>query len=155
VNWISLLITVGLAVVLIAGGVAISIKGSWDERIDGLPFAIDAIMRMVVFGVAIAIVAAVVATIYRYAPDRPTSRWSWITPGSLFATIGAIVTMLAFAFYVANFAGYTATYGALGAIVVLLMWFWLTSLALCIGAEINGHLERTCKPDGEVPIDAA
>lgn len=142
INLISVALTVGLAVVLIAGGIAISIKGSWSERMGGLPFVIEAILRMLVFGSAIGAVAAVVATIYRYAPNRPTSRWSWITPGSLFATVGAMVTVLLFALYVAHFSDYTATYGALGAIVVLMMWFWLTSLSLCIGAEINGHLER-------------
>ncbi len=149
VNLVSVALTVGLAVVMIAGGVAISIKGSWSERIDGLPFLVEAILRLLVFASAIGAVAAVVATIYRYAPNRPTSRWSWITPGSLFATIGAIVTVLLFALYVAHFSDYTATYGALGAIVVLMMWFWLTSLSLCIGAEINGHLERLFAKESE------
>lgn len=151
-NLMTIAITFGLVIVLIAGAIAISAKGSLDESLTALPFWIETTLRVATSLVAIAAVCAVVATIYRYAPDRPTSRWSWITPGSLIATFGALLTIALFALYVAHFSDYTATYGALGAIVVLLMWFWLTSLALCLGAEVNGHIERLLvNDDGVLP----
>ena len=154
VNLISMVLTLGLAIVLIAGAVAVSAKGSFDLRITDLPFWLETIMRIIVALLAVSAVSAVIAAIYRYAPSRPKARWSWITPGSFIATFGALVTVILFAIYVANFSGYTATYGALGAIVVMLMWLWLTSLALCVGAEINGHLERLLKPEHEVlPVE--
>ena len=157
VNLISMVLTLGLAIVLIAGAVAVSAKGSFDLRITDLPFWLETIMRIIVALLAVSAVSAVIAAIYRYAPSRPKARWSWITPGSFIATFGALVTVILFAIYVANFSGYTATYGALGAIVVMLMWLWLTSLALCVGAEINGHLERLLKPEvspAEKPAEA-
>ena len=155
VNLTSMALTIGLAAVLIAGAIAVSVKGSLDQQMTDMPFWLESIFRVAVFVVSIAAVSAVIAAIYRYAPSRPKARWSWITPGSLIATLGALGTVVLFAIYVANFSGYTATYGALGAIIVMLMWLWLTSLALCVGAEINGHLERLLVPERSPDIPAA
>ena len=147
INLVSLTLTIGLVVVLLAGATAISVKGVWDVRMTDMPLGIEILVRLLMIIASLAAVSAVIAAIYQYAPDRPTARWYWITPGSTIATVGAIITIILFAVYVANFGGYTATYGALGAIVVLLMWLWLTSLSLCIGAEVNGHLERLLAAD--------
>ena len=64
--------------------------------------------------------AAAVAALYRYAPDRRAARWVWLTPGSVFACLGLVAATLGFGFYAAKFVDYNATYGSLGAVVVLL-----------------------------------
>jgi membrane protein len=82
------------------------------------------------------------AILYRYAPDRAAPKWSWVTPGSVFAGVVWIIGSLLFSFYAANFGTYNETYGALGAIVVVILWLLLTTLVVILGAEINCELER-------------
>jgi membrane protein len=90
------------------------------------------------------------ALLYRYAPDRERAKWSWVTPGALFAAVVWIVGSLLFSFYAANFGKYNETYGALGAVVVLMLWLLLTALVVILGAEINCELERQTARDSTV-----
>ena len=87
------------------------------------------------------------AVVYRYAPAREHARWRWVTPGSLFAATMCLVASILFAFYVTNFAGYAKTYGALGGVVVLLMWFYISSVVVLMGAEMNAESERQTVED--------
>jgi membrane protein len=80
--------------------------------------------------------------LYRYAPSRRPARWSWVTWGSAIAATLWIIVSAGFAWYVGSFATYGKTYGALGGIIALLVWFYLTSLVVVIGAEINSEMER-------------
>lgn len=77
---------------------------------------------------------------YRYAPNRKTS-WQRVIPGSLFSTLGWVGTSWGFAYYVNHFANYSRTYGSLGAFIVLLLWLYLSSMIILLGAEINAVLE--------------
>jgi membrane protein len=88
-----------------------------------------------------ALVAAAVALVYYFAPDAEQD-WLWITPGSVLATMLWIVASLAFRFYVTNFASYNETYGALGGVMVLLLWFYVSGIALLVGAELNAEIEH-------------
>ena len=81
------------------------------------------------------------ALVYYFAPDAEQD-WIWITPGSVLATILWIVASLAFRFYVTNFASYNETYGAIGGVMVLLLWFYVSGIALLIGAELNAEIEH-------------
>lgn len=96
------------------------------------------------------------AVLYRYAPSREPARWKWVTWGSAIAATLWIVVSVLFAWYVSAFASYGKTYGALGGIIALLMWFYLTSLTVVIGAEINAEMERQTVRDTtegpEVPM---
>lgn len=78
---------------------------------------------------------------YRYAPNRQTA-WQQVIPGSLFSTLGWVGTSWGFAYYVNHFANYTRTYGSLGAFIVLLLWLYLSSMIILLGAEINAVLEN-------------
>ena len=82
------------------------------------------------------------AVLYRYAPDREEPKWSWVTPGALFAAVMWIIASLLFSFYTANFGKYNETYGALAAIVVVILWLWISATVVIFGAEINCELER-------------
>lgn len=118
-----------------------------------------------VVGILLAIAAAVVsavllmgllAVIYRYSPDRDEPEWSWVSVGAAVAVVGWLIASALFAFYVTNFGSYNETYGALGAIVVVLLWMFITALMILIGAEINSEMERQTEHDttagGDEPI---
>jgi len=97
--------------------------------------------------VLVAGMVVAMAVIYRYGPDRADARWSWITPGALVATVLWVVGSAIFAAYTANFGTYNETYGSLGAVVVLMLWLFLTAFAVIFGAELNAEAEKQTARD--------
>lgn len=93
------------------------------------------------------IAVAGMAIVYRFAPDRHEPKWKWITWGSAIAATLWLIGSLLFAIYARNSASFGETYGALGGVVVLLLWFYLTGYSLVLGAEINAEMERQTKED--------
>jgi membrane protein len=85
--------------------------------------------------------------LYRFAPSRADAKWRWITPGSLLAAGLWLVASLLFSFYVSNFGSYDSTYGSLGAVVVALLWFYISAFAVILGAELNAELELQTERD--------
>lgn len=86
------------------------------------------------------------AVVYRYAPLRERARWRWVTWGSSIASLLWLLASALFAEYVRTFGSYGRTYGALSGVMVLLLWFYLSSLVVVLGAVINAEMERqTCK----------
>lgn len=85
--------------------------------------------------------------LYRYAPNRRVARPSWVTPGALVAVFLWLVGSLAFTAYLSRFGNYNETYGALGAVAALLMWFWVSALAALLGAIFNAELELQTDDD--------
>jgi len=81
------------------------------------------------------------ALLYRFGPARQNVRWHWITPGSLMATALWFAASALFSFYVAHVASYDAIYGPLGAVVGVMMWFWVSAYLVLLGAELNAELE--------------
>jgi len=77
------------------------------------------------------------AVLYRYAPDRRTARWQWVSIGSVFAALAWIAGSYLFSWFLINFAHSNITYGSLGAAVGLMMWLWISLL----GAELNAEIE--------------
>jgi membrane protein len=82
------------------------------------------------------------AVVYRYAPDRNTARWRWVTWGSAVAATLWLLGSVLFELYVQNFSSYGVIYGALGGVIVLIMWFYLGGFAVVLGAEINAEMEH-------------
>jgi membrane protein len=98
-----------------------------------------------------AIVSIGFAIVYYYAPDAEQD-WVWLTPGSIFATVLWMAASLAFKFYIATFANYTETYGAIGGVMILMLWFYISGLVILLGAEMNAEIEHSSpygKADGE------
>jgi membrane protein len=91
------------------------------------------------------------ALLYYFAPDVEQA-WTWITPGSACAVLGWLLASLGFAFYVNRFGSYNATYGSIGAVIVLLTWMYVTGLFVLIGGEINAEIEHAA-PGGKDPGD--
>ena len=79
--------------------------------------------------------------LYRFGPCREAASWKWITPGSLLATVLWVLASALFSFYVGHVASYDATYGPLGAVAAVMMWFFVTVYVVLLGAELNAELE--------------
>jgi membrane protein len=90
---------------------------------------------------------AALAVVYRYAPDRHTAQWQWVTWGSAVAATLWLLGSVLFELYVKNFSSYGVMYGALGGVVVLIMWFYLGGFAVVLGAEINAEMEHQTAVD--------
>lgn len=87
------------------------------------------------------------ALIMRYGPDRRPAKWRWLTPGAIIATVLWMASSFGFSLYVAYIANYSATYGSLSAIVIFLLWLYLTAYGALLGALINAELERQTAAD--------
>lgn len=91
------------------------------------------------------------AILYHYGPHRRGVRFRWLSPGALVAAILWVAASIGFSSYVSNFGAYNEIFGSLGAVVILLLWFYVSAYAFCLGAEINATLEergRTKRSDG-------
>ena len=143
-----------VSMALILGAIAVGIVGLLAGTLFGFlgtivaklglglgPVAAFAI-KVVTWAVAAALTGLAVAACYRYAPDRENARWRWLSVGSILATLLWVVATIGFGFYAAHFGNYNATYGALGAVVVLLMWLYLSAYAMLAGGLLNAELER-------------
>jgi membrane protein len=97
--------------------------------------------------VAVVVVAGGISLIYYLAPavDQP---WYWVTPGSAFALAGWLLASFGLQRYVAYFGNYNATYGSIGGVILLLLWFYLTDVILLSGAEINAEIEKAARDRG-------
>jgi membrane protein len=90
------------------------------------------------------------AVLYRYGPSRRPAKWRWISIGSVFAASAWLIVSSLFSWYLGNFANYNATYGALGAVVGLMMWMWLSTIVVLVGAELNSEIEHQTSRDSTV-----
>lgn len=102
--------------------------------------AVNAV-RLTSWIIASALLALTFAMLYYWAPDCKTRRWHWLTPGGTIGIAGWMLSSLGFRIYLHFFNNYTVTYGSLGAVIILLMWFYITGLMLLLGAEINSQIE--------------
>ena len=115
--------------------------------VSSLDFPIIAYARWPLLFVLIVLGLAV---LYRHGPSRRQAKWRWISPGSVFAGLGWLAVSALFSWYLGNFANYNATYGALGAVVGLMMWMWLSTIVVLIGAELNSEIEHQTAQDSTV-----
>jgi membrane protein len=145
-NAVALLFTIlGLGFVIFALTVIAAVPAVADLLgVDGWARTGLLLLRWV--GLAIFVMAAL-ALLFRYGPSRAAARFRWLTPGAVAATVLWIVGSVAFSYYVQNFASYNKTFGSLGAVVVLLRWFYLTAFIICLGAELNAELEHQTARD--------
>jgi membrane protein len=90
------------------------------------------------------------AVLYRYGPSRRLAKWRWLSVGSVFAASTWLAVSSLFSWYLGNFANYDATYGALGAVVGLMMWMWFSTIVVLVGAELNSEVEHQTARDSTV-----
>lgn len=102
---------------------------------------LEALARTLRWLLLIGLFFVAAAILYRFAPSRVGARWRWIVPGAALAALVWLAASIGFSVYLARFDAYNATFGSLGAVAALLMWFWISAYAICMGAEINAQLE--------------
>ena len=145
-------LTIVLAIFIVTSTVLVMVGPTLGLKVAdwfGLGSAFTATWNLVRWPVVFGLVTLALAIIYYYAPDAE-QEWIWITPGSVLATVLWVIISVGFKFYVTNFASYNATYGAIGGAIVLMLWFYVSSLAVLVGAELNSEIEHA-SPYGKDP----
>jgi membrane protein len=134
---IVVLLLIVIAALFLGGGFAEDLLGS-----IGLGQTASLIWSIIRWPLALAGMLIAYALIYAYAPDLEPRRLRWLTPGAVAGVLIWIVASIGFGIYIKNFSTYGAAYGAAGAVIVLLLWLWLSACAFLFGAELNAELER-------------
>lgn len=98
---------------------------------------------------ALAFLALVFSIIYYFCPDVDQRHWEWLAPGAVAGMILWIAASVGFRVYLHYFNSYTATYGAFGAVMILLLWFYVTGMMLLLGAEVNAEIENAAAKQGD------
>jgi membrane protein len=141
INGIALLFTVGGILAALISLALIAVIPAILQFL-GIPESIRDVVNFGRWPLLALMVMLWLAVLYRYAPDRREPGWRWVSWGSAIATLLWIGASLLFSFYVSNFGSYNKTYGSMGAIIILLLWFFLTAYAVLIGAELDAAIEH-------------
>ena len=136
-------VLVALSLVLVGPTVADTLG-----RVTGWGAAFEWTWLVLQWPLVFALVTTAIGLLYRFGPDAD-GPWVWISPGAVAATLLWLIVSLAFKVYVANFTDYEGSYGAVGAVIVVLLWFYVSSLAILAGAELNGEIARATSPSLE------
>ncbi len=90
------------------------------------------------------------AMLYRFGPSRRNAKWRWVSVGSVVAAFAWLAVSVLFSWYLSKFADYNATYGSLGAVIGLMMWIWISTTVILVGAELNAEIEHQTARDSTV-----
>jgi membrane protein len=151
---LALLLTIG-AIVVVLGALALIAVLPAVLREVGLGRAGELAVSIGRWPALVVLVAVALAVLYRLGPDRANPRFRWMSWGALVAVVLWVAVSTGFSWYVSNFGSYGQTYGSLGAVIVLLLWLWLSALAALIGAELDAEIEREAARHAtspEVPV---
>jgi membrane protein len=150
------LTTLVLLLMLAAVAVAVTFTGPLAEQagnVLGLGDTVVQVWDIAKWPLIVLVVITMFAILYWAAPNVKHPKFRWISPGSVVALLLWILASAAFAFYVASFASYNKTYGALGGVIVFLVWLWISNIAVLLGAEFNAELERGRQIEAGHPED--
>jgi membrane protein len=143
---LQMLVTLTMIILMVVVALALVLTGPIVEAVAepiGLSSTAITIWEIAKWPALIALFVTMIAILYYASPNVKLRGFKWLTPGSLVALVAWVVASAAFAFYVANFSSYDKTYGALGGVIVLLIWFWITNLAILFGHQLNAERERS------------
>ena len=146
---LSVLIITALALVLYGGHIGEYIAGKF-----GLGDAFTVVWKIVQWPIVLAFVLFAFALIYYFAPDVHDQKWVWVTPGAVLGVALWLLVSFSFRVYLHFFDSYSATYGALGAVIVLMLWLYLTGAAILIGGEVNSEIEHAAARAGAADAKA-
>ncbi|HVF27462.1 MAG TPA: YihY/virulence factor BrkB family protein, partial [Pyrinomonadaceae bacterium] len=111
--------------------------------------AFETTWKIVQWPVVLAFVILGFGLIYYFGPDLHDAKWQWITPGAVIGVLLWLLVSFGFRTYLSFFNSYSATYGSLGAVIILMLWFYLTGAAILVGGEINSEIEHAMAEAGE------
>src|SRR3954447_26568548 len=151
---LQILVTLVMLVLLAAVALAIVLTGPVVSAVAG-PLGVGStavsIWNIAKWPVLLLVVVLMFAVLFHAAPNVRLPGFKWVTAGALFAIVLWLIASAAFAFYVAHFGSYDKTYGTLGGLVCLLVWMWITNVALLLGMELNSERERSRELAAGVP----
>ncbi|HKP21777.1 MAG TPA: YihY/virulence factor BrkB family protein [Thermoleophilaceae bacterium] len=147
--WKTLPVRVGLTLILLfllaITALAVVLTGGLAEKVGNIiglgSTAVD-VWNIAKWPVLLIVVSFMFALLYWAAPNVRQPGFRWVSPGGIVAVVGWLIASAAFAFYVGNFGSYNKTYGALGGVIVFLVWLWISNIVILLGAEFNAELER-------------
>jgi len=151
---LQMLVTLVMLVLLVLVALALVLTGPIVTAVAG-PLGVGgtavSVWNIAKWPVLLIVVIVMFAVLFYAAPNVKLAGFKWVTPGALFALVVWLLASVAFAFYAANFGSYNKTYGALGGLVVFLVWLWITNVALLLGMELNAERERSRELEAGVP----
>ncbi|HSA65396.1 MAG TPA: YihY/virulence factor BrkB family protein [Nitrospira sp.] len=156
VRLIAILLTIGLAgFVILSLGLVLygSTIGTWVAELMGFGVAFTWMWNVLQWPIVIGLMLIVVTAIYHICPDRRVRRWSWLTPGSVFAVGMWLIVSLGFKAYVDNFGNYNKVYGSIAGVIVLMLWLYWSGMVLLFGGEINAEIEKAEAESKEASSD--
>jgi membrane protein len=158
VRLVSLGLTAALAVLIVAALALMFYGGEIGESLAArlnLGDAFTSAWAVLQWPIVLAFVLFAFALIYYYAPDLRHQKWYWITPGSMTGVVLWLLVSFVFRVYLKYFDRYSVTYGSLGAVIILLLWFYLTGAAILVGGKVNAEIEhaaaRRGAPEAKLP----
>jgi membrane protein len=138
-------VTVLLVFVTAAISIAVVLTGPLAQKVGdvvGLGDTAVTVWSIAKWPVIAIIVSQVIAFLYWVSPNVRQPGYRWVSPGGILAVVLWVIASAAFAFYVANFSSYNKTYGSLAAVIIFLIWLWITNVVILLGAELNAEVER-------------
>lgn len=120
----------------------------------GVPEGWDLVFNIVRWLLLLGLAMLAIATLFRVAPERESPKLGWITTGSLIATILWLLGSMLFSWFVGSFGNFDKTYGGFAAVIVLMLWFFLSAFIILLGAEINSTIEAQTHEENGSNIDA-
>lgn len=148
----AILLTLGVALFIIVSFALVIVGPTLATKIAvwvHLGAAFEWTWKILQWPVVFALAATGIALVYYFAPDAEQD-WVWLTPGSVLATTLWLLASLAFKYYVVNISDYAATYGAIGGVMVLMLWLYISGAVILVGAEMNAEIEHA-SPYGKEP----
>ncbi|HEV7860141.1 MAG TPA: YihY/virulence factor BrkB family protein [Pyrinomonadaceae bacterium] len=145
-------LTIALAVIIISALVLVLYGGRIADGLAanyGYGEVFKTTWKIVQWPIVFAFMLFAFALIYYFAPDLKRQEWTWITPGSVIAVVLWLLVSFAFRLYLNYFDSYSKTYGTLGAVIILMLWFYLTGAAILVGGEVNSEIENAEAKAGE------
>jgi membrane protein len=153
---VMLLVTAAVVLMAALVVVALVVSGPVARAIGdavGAGSAALTVWNVAKWPVVLALVVLIVAVLYHSTPNVRQPKFRWLSVGAVVAILVWILASVGFGFYVATFASYDSTYGALGGVIVFLLWLWITNLALLLGAELDAELERARELQGGIAAE--
>ncbi|MBZ9629838.1 YihY/virulence factor BrkB family protein [Salegentibacter sp. LM13S] len=143
-NALTLLFTFGAIIqVILSMGLIVAFPAVVGEL--GLPQNIESLISWLRWPILAIIVGFFLCLIYKYAPERTNPKLRWVIPGALVATILWLIASWGFSFYVSNFGSYGEVYGSIAAVVIMMLWLFISCFTMLLGAQINSATERYAK----------
>ncbi len=158
--WMTLPVRVGVTIVLLAllaiSAIAVVLTGGLAQQIGkilGVGSTAVTIWDIAKWPVLLLVVSLMFSILYWAAPNVRHAGFRWLSPGGAFAVAVWLIASALFALYVASFSSYNKTYGALGGVVIFLVWLWISNIAVLLGAEWNAEIERGRQIETGHPAD--